>query len=78
MQSVLDRRPDVPTTPRRRWHAAARCAGVVGVVATVVAMLALQCDVYGAFAQGSRLSLDGSGLQTLLASLGLDGTSAAR
>ncbi|MBS0430173.1 MAG: hypothetical protein JSR41_23045 [Proteobacteria bacterium] len=66
------------TTPRRRWHAVARCAGVIGVVAVVVAMLALQCDVYGAFAENSILKLDGSGIQTLLASLGLDGTLAAR
>ncbi len=68
----------VAALPPRRWRqAAARCAGVAVVVAVVVAMVALQCDVYGAFAEGSPLSFDGSALRTLLASVGLDGASAS-
>ena len=78
MESVPDHRPTMATTPRPRWHAVARSAGVIVAVAAVVAMLALQCDVYGAFAEDSPLNLDGSGLRTLLASLRLDGTSTAR
>lgn len=78
MKLFPDFRPVVAPTSRRTRRAAARCAGVIVVFAFVVAMLALQCDVYGAFARGNDLSLDGSGLQTLLASLGLAGGSTAR
>lgn len=77
MDPARNRRPAVAATPRRRWQAVTRCAGVAIVVAVVVSMLALQCDVYGAFAEGSALSFDGSALRTLLASVGLGSTSTA-
>ncbi len=79
MGPAPENRPDdLGRVPRGAARAMAHGAATALAVIVVVAMVALLCDVYGAFAEGRALHFDGSALRTLLASAGLEDTPPSR
>ena len=49
-----------------------RFAGMAAAVCALVVMLALECDLYSALAQGSPMRFDGMALRELLVAAGMD------
>lgn len=77
MEPTRDPRPPAEPAPRLGRQAASRCAGVAIAIVVMLVVVALQCDVYGAFAEGGPMRFDGSALRTLLATVGFGDTSAS-
>lgn len=71
-------RPDDLRKPKARPRLARRGLAALGIAIALVAVVALECEFYSAFAEGGSLRLDGSALKELLASIGLDLGSARR
>lgn len=49
-----------------------RGVGVAAAACALVAMLALECDIYGALAAGRSMRWDGEAFRALLVSVGVD------
>ena len=49
-----------------------RSVGVAVAACVLVAVLALECDIYGALAEGRSMRFDGGALRELLVSAGID------
>lgn len=72
MRRTPPSRPDDHRKPNARARLARRGLAALGVAIALVAVVALECDFYSAFAEGGGLRLDGSALKELLASIGLN------